>query len=410
MKRVVITGMGAVTPIGNDLETLWFNLLRGECGIDTIQRFDASRLAVSIDAEVKDFNARDYYKSVPELHKSDLFMQYAMAASMQAVNDSKILESDLDKERFGVYIGSGIGGINTFYNESQKLFEKGPERVSPFFIPMLIGNMAAGAVAIRFGAKGPVLPIMTACATSTHTIGEAFHAIKAGYADAIIAGGAEASINEIGMAGFVNCKTLSLAERPDEGCVPFDARRQGFVMGEGAGMVILEEYEHAKRRNAKIYAEVIGYGNTCDAYHVTSPDPEAGGTIRAMQLALKEGQIGIDETMYVNAHGTGTKLNDSMETRALKEVFGQYAKKLHISSTKSMTGHMLGATGAVEIIACAKALQEGMIPPTIHLEQPDPECDLDYTPNIARKLDFEVAISNSLGFGGHNACVALRRS
>ena len=337
-----------------------------------------------------------------------MFTQYAVAASEQAVSDSRILESELDKSRFGVYIGSGIGGINTFVTEHNKLIEKGPERVSPFFIPMMIGNMATGTVSIRYGAMGPTLPVMTACATSTNTIGEAYRAIKHGYADAIIAGGAEATINEMSTVGFINCQALSASEDPNEGSIPFDARRGGFVMGEGAGIVILEEYERAVNRGAKIYGEVIGYGNTSDAYHITAPHPEGLGAINAIRLAKEEAGISGGDNVYINAHGTGTHLNDSMETKAIKEVFGEAAYKLHISSTKSMTGHMLGATGAVELIASALALKDKIVPPTINYVEKDPECDLDYTPNKAVKADIEYAMSSSLGFGGHNACVALK--
>lgn len=407
--RVVITGMGVVSPVGNDIKSFWNNLKDGVCGIDTIKRFDAGNLAVFVDGEVKDFNPKDYYSSVVDIRRSDLFMQYAMAAACQAVDDSKILESDIDKTRFGVYVGSGIGGINTFCTEDGKYMTKGPERVSPFFIPMLIGNMAAGAVAIRFGAMGPSLPVVTACATSSNTVGEAYRAIKHGYADAIIAGGSEAAINELAMAGFINCKALSLSENPSEGCVPFDKRRGGFVMAEGAGMLILENYESAVKRNAKIYAEIAGYGNTCDAYHVTAPHPDGIGAAAAIDMAAKEAGITGKENIYVNAHGTGTPLNDVMETNALKTVFGDDAYKLHISSTKSMTGHMLGAAGAVELIASALALDEGIIPPTINYVEKDEECDLDYTVNGAVKSDLEYALSSSLGFGGHNACVAIKR-
>lgn len=408
MNRVVITGIGVISPVGNDAETFWENIKNGVCGIGKISRFDASNLSVSLDAEVKDFNPRDYFKAVVDIRRSDLFTQYAVAASEQAVSDSRILESELDKSRFGVYIGSGIGGINTFVTEHNKLIEKGPERVSPFFIPMMIGNMATGTVSIRYGAMGPTLPVMTACATSTNTIGEAYRAIKHGYADAIIAGGAEATINEMSTVGFINCQALSASEDPNEGSIPFDARRGGFVMGEGAGIVILEEYERAVNRGAKIYGEVIGYGNTSDAYHITAPHPEGLGAINAIRLAKEEAGISGGDNVYINAHGTGTHLNDSMETKAIKEVFGEAAYKLHISSTKSMTGHMLGATGAVELIASALALKDRIVPPTINYVEKDPECDLDYTPNKAVKADIEYAMSSSLGFGGHNACVALK--
>lgn len=408
MNRVVITGIGVISPVGNDAETFWENIKNGVCGIGKISRFDASNLSVSLDAEVKDFNPRDYFKAVVDIRRSDLFTQYAVAASEQAVSDSRILESELDKSRFGVYIGSGIGGINTFVTEHNKLIEKGPERVSPFFIPMMIGNMATGTVSIRYGAMGPTLPVMTACATSTNTIGEAYRAIKHGYADAIIAGGAEATINEMSTVGFINCQALSASDDPNEGSIPFDARRGGFVMGEGAGIVILEEYERAVNRGAKIYGEVIGYGNTSDAYHITAPHPEGLGAINAIRLAKEEAGISGGDNVYINAHGTGTHLNDSMETKAIKEVFGEAAYKLHISSTKSMTGHMLGATGAVELIASALVLKDKIVPPTINYVEKDPECDLDYTPNKAVKADIEYAMSSSLGFGGHNACVALK--
>ena len=410
MFRVAVTGMGVITPVGNDIETFWSNAKNAVCGVGKINRFDASGLKVSLDAEVKDFNPKQYYDSMQEIRRSDLFMQYAMAAAKQAVEQSGILSSDIDQERLGVYIGSGIGGIGTTIREHDRLNEKGPDMVSPFFVPMMIGNMAAGSVAIRFGAKGPTLPVITACATSTHTIGEAYRAIRHGYADAIIAGGSEASINALAMAGFVSCQALSLSENPEEGSLPFDRRRGGFVMGEGAGILVLEEYEHAKKRGATIYAEVTGYGNTCDAYHITAPDPSGSGAVRAIRMAVTESAIWDDDTVYVNAHGTGTHLNDVMETKALREVFGEQAEKLHISSTKSVTGHMLGATGAVEAIASVLALRDGIVPPTANYREPDPECDLNYTPNVAVKADLTCAISTSLGFGGHNACIAFRKA
>ncbi|MBO4912046.1 MAG: beta-ketoacyl-ACP synthase II [Butyrivibrio sp.] len=410
MCRVVVTGMGVISPVGNDIDTFWESLKAGKCGVDKIKRFDASGLKVSLDAEVKEFEPKKYYDTVQEIRKSDLFMQYAMAAARQAVEQSGILESELDKERFGVYIGSGIGGINTTIRETRKLDEKGPEMVSPFFVPMMISNMAAGAVSIKFGAKGPTLPIVTACATSTHTIGEAYRVIKHGYADAIIAGGSEASINELAMAGFINCQALNLSEDPSEGSIPFDKRRGGFVMGEGAGILILEEYEHAKKRGAKIYAEVVGYGNTSDAYHITAPDPEGDGAVRAIQAAVKEAKVSDSDEIYFNAHGTGTHLNDAMETKAIKKVFGKKAYDIHISSTKSMTGHMMGATGAVEAIASVMALNEGIIPPTINYKEKDEECDLNYTVNKAENVAVDYAISTSLGFGGHNACIAFKKA
>jgi 3-oxoacyl-[acyl-carrier-protein] synthase II len=409
MCRVVITGMGVVSPVGNDIETFWKNITNGVCGIDRIRRFDASGLKVNLDAEVKDFDPKKVYDTVQEIRKSDLYMQYAMAASKQAAEQSGILESDLDRERFGVYIGSGIGGISSTLRETRKLDEKGPEMVSPFFVPMMISNMASGSVSIRFGAKGPTLPIVTACATSTHCIGEAYRTIKHGYADAILAGGSEASINELAMAGFINCQALNLSDEPSEGSLPFDKRRGGFVMGEGAGVLLLEEYEHAKARGAEIIAEIVGYANTSDAYHITAPDPEGDGAVRAIKAVCEEAGIDADDDIYVNAHGTGTHLNDAMETKALKKVFGKKAYDLHISSTKSMTGHMMGATGAVEAIASALALKHGIIPPTINYKEKDDECDLDYTPNDSVKAAVKYAVSSSLGFGGHNAVIALKR-
>ena len=409
MSRVVVTGMGVISPVGNDLETFWGNLQAGVCGIGKIERFDASRLKVSLDAEVKGFDPKAWIDTVQEIRKSDLYMQYAMGAAKQAVEQSGILDSGLDQERFGVYVGSGIGGINSTIRESTKLYEKGQDMVSPFFVPMMISNIATVAISIRFGAKGPTLPVVTACATSTHTIGEAYRAIKHGYADAIIAGGSEASINELAMAGFINCQALNLSDDPSTGSLPFDRRRGGFVMGEGAGILVLESYESARARGAKIYAEIVGYGNTADAYHITAPDPEGDGAIRAIRAAVSEAGITDEDEIYVNAHGTGTHLNDAMETKALKAVFGKRAYDLHVSSTKSMTGHMMGATGAVEAIASVLALHDGVIPPTVNYREKDEECDLDYTPNEAVRANITCAISTSLGFGGHNACIAFRK-
>lgn len=412
MRRAVITGMGIVSPVGSSLDTYWSNLKNGVCGIGKIERFDASRLPVSVDAEVKDFDAAKYYPRLPERRRSDLFMQYAVGAATDAVEDSGILGTIPD-ERLGVYVGTGIGGITTFDKEEKKLIEKGPEWISPFFIPMMIGNMASGAVSIRFHAKGPTLPIVTACATSTHAIGEAFHAVRDGYADAVIAGGTEAAITEIGMAGFVNCKALNAADDPNTASLPFDRRRGGFVMGEGAGIVIIEELEHAKARHAKIYAEVAGYGNTSDAYHITAPDPEGRGAARVMSLALQDAgispeKIPSDSKLYVNAHGTGTHLNDAMETKAMKQVFAGHTDQLIVSSTKSMTGHMLGAAGAAEAIASVMAVKDSVVPPTIHLDEPDPELDLDYTPHTARDQKLAAAMSTSYGFGGHNAAIVVK--
>ena len=363
---------------------------------------------MKLAAEVKDFDASPYYKDKSEQRRTDRFCQFAVAASSEAFEDSGIA-GKVANERLGVYIGSGIGGMNTFVAESYKLRDRGPSRVSPFFIPMMIGNIAAGSVAIRFGAEGPSLPVTTACATSTNTIGEAFHAIRFGYADAIIAGGAESTVCPLAVAGFTSCMALTESEDPLRASIPFDRGRSGFVIGEGAGAVILEEYEHAVNRGAKIYAEVTGYGNTCDAHHVTAPHPEGKCAARAIRLAMNEAVITGSEALYINAHGTSTQMNDRTETFAIKSALGEYASKALISSTKSMTGHMLGAAGAVEVIASALALRDGIIPPTMGLDDPDPDCDLDYVPNKAREAAITDALSESFGFGGHDACVALRK-
>lgn len=411
MKRVVITGIGAVTPIGNTAEETWKNMVDGKCGIGQITRFDTSDYKVKLAAEVKDFDPLQYMEK-SEARKEDLYSQYAVAAAIQAVEDSEVNTENTDPYRFGVYVGSGTGGMTTFSEEHGKLLERGPRKVSPFFVPMMISNMAAGNIAIRFGCKGATLPVVTACATSTNAVGEAYRAVKHGYADVIIAGGAEATIVPLAVAGFTNCQALSLTENPEEASIPFDARRNGFVMGEGAGMLILEEYEHAVSRGAKIYAEIKGYGNTCDAYHMTAPDPEAESSGHAVKLAFEEagyfeGELS-PESVYINAHGTSTPLNDKTETAAIKKAFGEAeAKKLHVSSTKSMTGHMLGAAGAVEAIAAVKAIEEGIVPPTIGYKEADPECDLDITPNKAVKADIKMSASISLGFGGHNGCVVF---
>ena len=409
MNRVVVTCIGAVTPVGNVVDTFWNSLLEGNCGIDFIKKFDASESKVKVAAEVKDFDANKYFETPGEARRTDDYIKFAVAAAKEAVDDSGIADSDIDQTRFGCYVGSGMGGMDTFMNEHDKMLKRGVDRVSPFFIPMTIANMATGMVAIRHGAKGPSLPIVTACATSTNAIGEAYRAIKHGYADAIIAGGAESSINLLAASGFVNCKALSLSDDPMAASLPFDKRRGGFVMGEGAAILILEEYNRAKARGAKIYAEVVGYGNTCDAYHITAPDPDAKGAINAIKAAKEEAGIMGKEEIYVNAHGTGTHYNDIMETTALKEVFGKDAYKLHVSSTKSVTGHMLGATGAAEAIASVLALKNGIVPPTINYKEKDEELDLDYTPNKPVEAKLEYALSSSLGFGGHNACIALKR-
>ena len=410
MKRVVVTGLGVVSPVGNDVPSFWQSLTEGKCGIGPITAFDTTEYKVKIAAEVKDFDPL-LYMDKNESRKQDAFSRYAVAASAQAMQDSG-LESggNIDPFRLGVYIGTGTGGMQTFMQEAGKLFEKGPGRVSPFFVPMMIGNMAAGNVALKFSAQGPSLPIMTACATSTNAIGEAYRTIKHGYADAIIAGGSEATVIEMAVAGFTNCMALTQNTDPASASIPFDKRRNGFVMGEGSGVLVLEEYEHAVARGAHIYAEVCGYGNTNDAHHMTAPDPDAKGSSRAIQLAVEEAGMQADDEIYINAHGTSTPLNDKTETKAIKLALGEEtARKAHISSTKSMTGHMLGAAGGVEAIATVLALKHGIIPPTIGYAEPDPECDLDYTPNKAVKADVTLGISTSLGFGGHNGCLAFRK-
>lgn len=410
MKRVVVTGLGVISPVGNDVATFWQSLIAGKCGIGPITAFDTTEYKVKIAAEVKDFDPLLYMEK-QEARKQDRFSQYAVAAASQAVADSGLHSGEnIDPFRFGVYIGTGTGGMQSFLIESEKLLEKGPSRTSPFFIPMMIGNMATGNVALKFQAQGPSMAIVTACATSTNAIGEAYRAIKHGYADAMIAGGTEATIVTLAVSGFTNC--MALTQNPDPTCasIPFDKRRNGFVMGEGAGVVVLEEYEHAVARGAHIYAEVCGYGNTNDAHHMTAPDPDAVGSSRAIQMAVQEAGITEDDVIYVNAHGTSTPLNDKTETKALKLALGEEtARKAHISSTKSMTGHMLGAAGGIEAIATVLALQDGVIPPTIGYAEPDPDCDLDYTPNHAVHADVTLGISTSLGFGGHNGCLAFRK-
>ena len=407
MKRVVITGMGVISPVGNDIESFWSSLTAGVCGIGKLTRFDAEGLKVSVAAEVKNFAPADFGIGAHAARRMDLFAQYAMAAAIQAVAQSGIKDA-VEPERFGVYIGSGIGGMETFLKEAKKLFDKGPGRISPLFIPMMISNIASGNIAIEFNAQGPSLPVVTACATSTHSVGEAYRAVAHGYADAIIAGGAEATVNPLAVGGFTNCQALSLEQDPLKASLPFDKRRAGFVLGEGAGVVVLEEYEHAKNRGANIIAEVCGYSNTCDAYHITAPREDGSCAARAIEQAAKQAGINENDVVYINAHGTGTPLNDKSETIAIKAALGTKANDAMISSTKSMTGHMLGAAGAVEAIVCALALKNGVLPPTIGLEEPDPECDLDYIPNKVRNVNATLALSTSLSFGGHNGCIAMR--
>ena len=411
-RRVVVTGMGVITPVGNDVQTYWKNLLEGVCGIDFITSIPTDDLPVKIAGEVKDFNPADYGIEPPFARKQDKFTVYAVAASWQAVRQSGLNsgeDGNIDPYRLGVYVGSGIGGFATQVRETEKLIKEGAKWVSPLFIPTMISNIAAGNIAIRNNACGPCLPVVTACATSTHAIGEAYRAIKHGYADAVITGGAEAAIIPLGIAGFANAKALSRSEDPKYASLPFNRNRGGFVMAEGAAMLVLEEYEHAVARGAEIMAEVCGYGNTCDAHHVTAPRPDGLTQAAAIRQALDEAGYDSDDVLYINAHGTGTALNDVSETAAFKIALGEDAYKAHISSTKGSTGHLLGAAGAAEAVAAILALRDGIVPPTANLDEIDPECDLDYTPNRAVKADLTIAISDSLGFGGHNGCVAFRK-
>ena len=410
--RVVITGLGVVSPVGNNVTDFWNSLVEGKCGIDLIKGFEEYELPVSVAGQVKDFNPEADGLERNDIRRNDKFCIFALAAAAQAMTDSGLKSGEnIEPERLGVYIGSGIGGMDTFVNETEKLLNEGVRRISPLFVPMMISNIASGNVAIKHNAQGVCLPVVTACATGTTAVGEAYRAIKHGYADAIIAGGAEASINPLAIGGFANSKALSRSEDPLKASIPFNANRNGFVMGEGAGVLILESLESAQKRGAKIYAEVVGYGNSCDAHHVTAPSPDGIPAARAIKQSLTE--AGFDpekDLLYINAHGTSTPLNDKTETAAIKLAMGEEAaRKAIISSTKSMTGHMLGATGAVELIAATLTVKNGIVTPTIGLDEPDPECDLDYTPNVARKADITLAISNSLGFGGHNGCVAVRK-
>ncbi len=406
-KRVVITGMGVVSPIGKNVEEFQKGLKEGKNGIDRVTLFDITDYKSTLAGEVKDFEPTEYMEK-SEARKLDRFSQFAVVSADQAVADSGIL-GNVEPERFGVYFGSGIGGFDTITAEHDNLNARGPKRVSPMMIPKMISNIAAGNIAIKYNAQGPCLSIVTACATGSSCIGEAYRAIKGGYADAIIAGGSEASINPLGFAGFINCMALCENDNKDRASIPFDKERCGFVMGEGAGALVLEEYEHAKKRGAYIYAEISGYGSTCDAYHVTAPSPDGKGGANAIKQAMEEsGGYITPEAVYINAHGTSTPLNDKTETLAIKTVFGEDAYKVHISSTKSMTGHMLGAAGAVEAIASILALNDNLIPPTIGYSVPDEDCDLDYTPCTAKECNVELALSVSLGFGGHNACLAFK--
>ena len=407
-RRVVITGMGAITPLGNNIDDFWNNIKNGVNGVGYITNFDTTNFKVKIAAEVKNFEPTKYVQK-KELKRNDLVSIYGIAAATQAIEDSKINLEEINKERFGVIFGSGIGGMITIQEQVGKLFEKGPAKVSPLFIPMVISNMVAGNIAIKFGAKGICENIVTACATSTNCIGDAFRNIKHGYSDIIIAGGAEAPISEIGVAGFTNLTALSTNNNPEEACRPFDKNRDGFVMGDGSGAIILEELEHALKRNAKIYAEIVGYGTTGDAYHMTAPSPDGSGAGRAMLLAINEAGIKPSDISYINAHGTSTPANETSEIKAINYALGEYTPNVPVSSTKSMTGHLLGAAGAIEAIACIKAIENGFIPPTINLKEKDEECNFDCVPNIGKKADLNYVLSNSLGFGGHNAVLCFRK-
>ncbi len=408
MRRVVVTGLGAVNAIGNDVPTMWENLIAGKHGIAPITRFDLTDFRATLAAEVKDFDPL-LYLDRNEVRRHDLYIQYAIAAAQQAFEDSGI-EGNIDPKRIGCYFSSGIGGMTTMVEEQTKLLSKGPRRVSPYAITNMMGNAGAGFVAIKHNCKGPCMDIATACASSTHAVGEAYRNILHGYTDAMVAGGAEVTITPLGVAGFINCQALSTSEDPDRASIPFDKERNGFVMGEGSAALILEEYEHAKARGAKIYAEVVGYGTTCDAHHITAPDPEGEGGADAIAEAL----AGIGEydpsRVYVNAHGTSTPMNDKIETKAIKRAFGEEnAYKLLVSSTKGATGHMLGAAGATEAVISVLALTNDTVPPTLGYQVPDPECDLDIVPNTARKAELDAVLSTSLGFGGHNGCLAFRK-
>ncbi|MEG3040592.1 MAG: beta-ketoacyl-ACP synthase II [Clostridium sp.] len=407
-RRVVITGMGAVTPIGNDVNSFWNGIKAGQCGIEFIKSMDVEKFKVKIAAEVKEFDP-EIALDKKESKRMDKYCQFAMVAADEAVKSSKLNLEEIDSYRLGVLVGSGIGGLQTLEHEYKRMVDRETTKVSPFLIPMMIGNIAGGNIAIKYGAKGPCMSVVTACATGTNSIGEGFEMIRSNRVDVIIAGGAEASISATGLAGFTSLTALSNSEDPKRASIPFDKNRSGFVMGEGAGIVILEELEHARSRGAKIYGEVVGYGSTCDAYHITSPSPDGEGATRSMKLAIEQGNIGLEEISYINAHGTSTPYNDKFETIAIKNLFKDLAYNIPVSSTKSMTGHLLGASGAIESIACIKALEEGFIPPTVGLENSDEDCDLDYVPKVGRIANLKYALSNSLGFGGHNATLLFKK-
>ena len=408
-KRVVITGMGAITPVGNNVKDTWDSLKNGKNGIAPVTFFNTDNLKASLAAEVKDFDPSKFL-DVNEVLRTDRYTQLAMGAAEEALNDSDI-KGNVDPDRISVILGTGIGGISTFETEHTKFLEKGPRRVSPLFVPMMISNMAAGMIAIKYDCRGSVMPAVTACASGSNAIGEAMRLIRHGYSDAVITGGTEAAICASAIAGFSNMQALSTSSDPNAASLPFDKRRGGFVMGEGSVVLVLEEYEHAKQRGANIYGEICGYGSTCDAYHITAPHPEARGGAKAMQNALSEADYKEEDKIYINAHGTGTPMNDVLETQAIKLALGEEkARESFVSSTKSMTGHMLGAAGAIEALACIMALKENILPPTINLNEPDEKCDLNYIPNKSLNSDITLALSNSLGFGGHNACLAFRKA
>ncbi|MFW8052131.1 beta-ketoacyl-ACP synthase II [Vagococcus fluvialis] len=408
MRRVVVTGIGAVTPLGNTAEEFMKNVLAGKNGIAPIKRFDASETGITVAAEVKDFDPTLYMEK-KEAKRMDMFSVYGIAAATQAMEDSGLDIEKINPDRLGVIVSSGIGGMETIQNQVIRMHDKGPKRVAPFFVPMAIGNMAAGNISIKVGAKGICTSVVTACASATNAIGEAFRNIKHGYQDAILAGGAEATVCEIGISGFAALTALTPATDPNRASIPFDKDRSGFVMGEGSGVLVLEELEHALARGAKIYGEVVGYGSNSDSYHITSPNPDGSGAGKCMLLAMEEAGITASDVSYINAHGTSTPANDSGETTAIKYALGEEAKNVPVSSTKSMVGHLLGAAGAVEALACLAALEADFVPPTIGLETPDEACDLDYVPQTGRAHQVEYTLSNSLGFGGHNAVICMKK-
>lgn len=409
-RRVVVTGLGMITSIGTGIDAYWDNLINGISGISKVTRFDTTDYPCKVASEVSNFNATNYMDP-KEAKRNDRFTQFAVAASSLALKDAGVDHSKLEASRFGAIIGSGIGGMETIGEQSKRLFNQGPRKVSPFMIPSLISNMASGMVAIQFNAKGPNYCPVSACASSSHAIGNAMHLIRYGEADVMLAGGSEAAITNLGFAGFCAMKAMATAfnDTPEKSCCPFDKKRDGFVMGEGAGVLFLESLEHAQARGATIYCEISGYGASCDAYHITSPDPEGVGLANCFTYALKDAGVKPEQVDYINAHGTSTPYNDKFETLAIKKVFGEHARKLMVSSTKSMTGHLLGAAGGIEAAATAMSIKTGIVPPTINYEDPDPDCDLDYVPNESRTAKVDVAISDNLGFGGHNAALVFKR-